>query len=352
MRIDAGSYTVSIERDGLSGLEQFLAGAGKSRKLFLLTDTNVYRHCFPELCRLAPVMATVPVHVMPAGEAAKNMDTVMEICRFLAGNKAGRSALLINLGGGVVTDTGGFAASVYKRGIGFIHLPTTLLGQIDASVGGKTGIDAFGLKNILGTFSMPEAVMIFPGFLATLDGRQLRSGLAEALKHALIADRNYWSSVRDFDFLQYGDLITRSVEIKNAIVQSDPQEAGARRKLNFGHTIGHAIESYFVNRGSEAVTHGEAVAAGMICEAYLSRGILGFPEEDLRETEETIRRFFAPVQLPRSAVSELLDYMRNDKKNTSGISFTLLNRIGESSAGCEVAEDRIEASVAYYISGK
>src|SRR5690606_32174448 len=206
-----------------------------------------------------------------AGEENKNIDFCIGIWKMLLDFGAERNSLLINLGGGVVTDMGGFAASTYKRGIDFVQIPTTLLSQVDASIGGKTGIDLDTVKNIIGTFTQPEAVYINVDFLNTLDKRQLVSGFAEMIKHDFIFDASYFEDLKGFSFDRPDeDLIYRSVGIKNEVVKQDPKESGLRKILNFGHTIGHAVETYSIDNDDNPLLHGEAIAVGMICEAYLS----------------------------------------------------------------------------------
>src|SRR5690606_4851713 len=211
---------------------------------------------------------------------------------------ADRNSVMINLGGGVVTDMGGFAASTFKRGIDFIQMPTTLLAQVDASVGGKTGIDMDSVKNIIGTFTLPQAVFIHVGFLKTLDQRQLVSGYAEMVKHAFIFDSDYYGQLKAFDVNHPSEaMIHRSVQIKNEVVTADPKEAGLRKILNFGHTIGHAIETWSLDNDGSPLLHGEAIAVGMICEAFLSRRHNGLSEAALNEVVSHLRAVFPAYNL-------------------------------------------------------
>lgn len=349
MYIDGTGYKIFIEKDSFENLKEYLASKAKGKSLFVLTDSNIEQSCLPLVQPLLETCGPVKKLVIPPGEQAKNMDTVMECCKFLSSHQANRDTLLICLGGGVITDLGGFTASIYKRGIDTILLPTTLLAQIDASVGGKTGIDAFGLKNMIGTFSMPSGVFVQPLFLKTLEKRQIKAGFAEALKHGLIENKGYWNYLKEFDFENYDRMIFKSIEIKDKLVDRDPHESGERKKLNFGHTIGHAIESYFLAQGPDLVLHGEAVAAGMICEAWISTQMQGLKEEELNEIVMELKRHFTRIPLPEDAYPKLKEFMLNDKKNVqTQISFTLLGAIGESYFNRTVEEELILHSLEYY----
>lgn len=236
---------------------------------------------------------------------------------------------MINLGGGVVTDLGGFAASTYKRGIDFIHVPTTLLSQVDAAVGGKTGIDIDNLKNIIGTFTQPKVVFIEHAFLSTLPARQIKSGTAEMLKHGLIADADYWNLLKNSD-LEHPteELIYESVLIKNNVIKQDPTERGLRKILNFGHTIGHALESYSLDNDKHPLTHGEAIAAGMICEAWISNQKASLSDADMQDVIDTLLSIYGKYGVKESCHPVLRKIMKKDKKNQGGkINCSLLTRI-------------------------
>jgi len=259
--------------------------------------------------------------------------------RELAASRANRYSLLINLGGGMVTDLGGFVASVFHRGIETIHLPTSLIAQVDASIGGKTGINIEGLKNQVGTFYSPKDVFVWPGFLATLDPSHLRSGLAEVAKTALIRDEQFWKwlsrksvkEILDVPFSDgfWKDLLLKTIRVKLEIVRHDPFERNQRKLLNFGHTIGHAIESLALRRDTP-VLHGEAVAAGMICESFLSIGKTGLDPDHHREIVTWIMHGFEKLNLLEEDESVRMDMMQHDKKNRDmEIRFTLLEDIGK-----------------------
>ena len=299
----------------------------------VICDTNTYEHCWPRL-RLFPFPTEPHLIRIPAGELHKNIETCQGIWSKMMQLRLGRNTLVLNLGGGVVGDMGGFCAATYKRGVHFVQIPTTLLSQVDASVGGKLGIDFEGVKNSVGVFSDPQAVLIDPNFLATLPPKELRSGFAEMLKHALIADAEIWrnlSEVKELSAFDWASHIADSVRIKQRVVQADPYESGLRKILNFGHTIGHAVESD-VLRTEQPLLHGEAIAVGMIAEAYLSHLKNGLSKTALEEITDTLRRIYRPAPIPPTRYPVLLEYMQNDKKNeNTEINFSLLERIGKAS---------------------
>jgi 3-dehydroquinate synthase len=255
-----------------------------------------------------------------------------------------------NLGGGVVTDMGGFVASTYKRGIDFINIPTTLLSQVDASVGGKTGIDIDNVKNMVGTFTLPQAVFIETMFLKTLPERELLSGFAEIIKHGLIADSAYYEQLKGSNYKQPdAGIIHRSVKIKNDVVTADPLEKGLRKILNFGHTIGHAVESYSLTKDKKPLTHGEAIAIGMICEAYLSVKNNTLKEEELSDICIYITSIYPQYTIQSKSFEQLRALMESDKKNEHGmIMFSLLSAIGTCEYNCRVSETDIIESLNYY----
>ncbi|RMF03049.1 MAG: 3-dehydroquinate synthase [Bacteroidetes bacterium] len=299
--------------------------------LVVLTDTNTRHHCWP---LLREKLAGMDLHLIevPPGEIYKTLDTARRIWQQLFELEAGRRWCMLNLGGGVIGDMGGFCAGTYKRGIDFIQLPTTLLSQVDASVGGKLGIDFYGVKNAIGMFQNPVAVWADPLFFDTLPARELRSGFAEIVKHALIRDAAQWAelvTLTDLTHVNWADWVARSVAIKKDIVLVDPYEDGLRKALNFGHTIGHAVESYFLETDTPLL-HGEAIAIGMIAEAYLSQSILGLSAEAYHTIAHYLIHHYGHRQLPESSWPTLLATMRQDKKNeTAAINFSLLPRIGQ-----------------------
>jgi 3-dehydroquinate synthase len=286
-----------------------------------------------------------------AGEESKDIDFCIGIWKMLIDFGADRKSLMINLGGGVISDLGGFAASTFKRGIDFVHVPTTLLSQVDASVGGKTGIDIDSIKNIIGTFTQPKAVFIAYDFLKTLPERQILSGLAEMLKHGLIVDASYWNQLKNSDLtFPSVELIYHSIGIKNKVVIEDPKENGIRKSLNFGHTIGHAVETYsLLKNDGTALSHGEAIAIGMICESYLSHKKTGLSTAELNEIVDVITKLYPKYLLEESANAELYALMQKDKKNQNGqINCTLLTHIGQYSIDNICTEAELCESLAFY----
>jgi 3-dehydroquinate synthase len=339
---------VSIGPGALPRLAELLRQPAVSQ-VFVLTDANTSRLCYP-LLRFHLPEAHSLIEI-PAGEEAKTLDSCELVWNELTEQRADRFAVLVNLGGGVVTDLGGFCAALYKRGIRFVQVPTTLLAQVDASVGGKTGIDFQGLKNHLGVFQEPAGVFIEPKFLETLDPRQLKSGYAEVVKHALIADADAFREQRiNSVFIDdWTDTIRHSVALKQEIVAQDPLENGPRKLLNFGHTVGHALESFLLGQPGREILHGEAVAAGMICEAWLStqHGLLN--ETELDQIETFLFSVYEKVQFVSLETEAIADYARQDKKNVgSTINCTLLESVGHGVYNQPVTVAEIAASLRYY----
>ncbi len=299
-------------------------------QIYVLADTHTQEYCLP-LIKCEKVLPEQLI-VVPEGEAHKTLESAEHIWKVLSSQGAKRSSVLVNVGGGLVTDLGGFAASCFKRGMSCINVPTTLLSQVDASVGGKTGINFNGLKNEIGTFSIPEKVIIDPVFLRTLPLRQLLSGFAEMLKHALLAGGEHFERImrvdpEQVDWEKFGNLIWKSVEIKYAIVENDPQEKRLRKALNFGHTVGHALESAALRTGAE-VYHGDAVAYGMIAELYLSVQRRDFPPALYERIRAFIEKYYPPY-LTCASDEEIYALMLHDKKNEGeGVNFTLLSAPG------------------------
>lgn len=347
-RIDSIGHSVFFESNFES--LRILLDERKYSKVFILTDRNTGELCLPLLIASMPESFTYDIIEIDPGEENKNIDFCIGIWKMLLDFDADRNAVMINLGGGVVTDMGGFAASTFKRGIDFIQMPTTLLAQVDASVGGKTGIDMDAVKNIIGTFTLPQAVFINVDFLRTLDRRQLVSGYAEMVKHAFIFDSAYYEQLKAFDINEPSEaLIYRSVEIKNEVVKADPKEAGLRKILNFGHTIGHAIETCSLDNDASPLMHGEAIAVGMICEAFLSHRHNGLSEAELNEITGHLRSVFPAYTLKAENFDAIIATMRNDKKNSQGrIGFSLLKQLGECSYNHYLEAAEIEEALRYY----
>lgn len=337
-----------IGPDALSALAEFIRHCAPSR-VFVLADTNTTRDCYP---RLLPHLPAHELLTIEAGEAYKTLATCGQVWEWLTQQAADRHALLVCLGGGVVTDLGGFCGATYKRGLPCAVLPTTLLAQVDAGVGGKTGVDFQGFKNHIGVFQEPAGVFIDPGFLATLPARELRSGYAEIIKHALIADAAAFQELRGLDAAAVADwapIIRHSVALKQRIVDEDPHEAGLRKLLNFGHTVGHALESYLLTQPGREVRHGEAVAAGLLCESWLSgqRGLLGAAE--LAQVEEVVGAAFAKITFITFETEAIAAYAVQDKKNRADvINCTLLHGLGHGVFDQPITLADIAAALRYY----
>ena len=307
----------------------------KYSKLFILVDENTSQHCLPHFLSNLATEIEIEIIELEVGEIHKNIATCTEVWGGLSELGADRKSILLNLGGGVISDLGGFVACTFKRGIDFINIPTTLLAMVDASVGGKNGIDLDNLKNQIGIIREPKAVVIDTHFLETLPQNEMRSGLAEMLKHGLIHDVSYWNkfkNLKDLNTNHLEVLIHQSIQIKNEIVSKDLREENIRKTLNFGHTLGHAIESYFLEENSQiTLLHGEAIAVGMILESFLSKekGLLS--NNEYQEIKYIINDVFERVSFSNEAIQKIIELLDYDKKNEFGtIQFVLLQGIGKS----------------------
>ncbi len=322
---------------------------GNYNQVFIIVDEHTRVDCLPFLEKEIDSVSTKVIEIA-SGELNKNITTCTKVWTAMMEEEAGRKDLTINLGGGVIGDMGGFCASTFKRGMDFIQMPTTLLSQVDASVGGKLGIDFAEIKNSIGLFKNPLAVIIWPPFLETLPARELRSGFAEVIKHSLIASKEQWIALQRIDHLnvpQAVNFLEKSVLIKKNIVEADPFESGLRKVLNFGHTIGHALESYAL-KTDEPLLHGEAIAAGMICESYLSleKGLL---RTDLDQITQFLLKHYGKFDFETDIYPKLMTLMQQDKKNeTAEINFTMLKSPGEALFNQFASESEIIASLDYY----
>ncbi|WP_100615820.1 3-dehydroquinate synthase [Confluentibacter citreus] len=324
-------------------------------KIFILVDTNTHTYCLPLFLEKLETTSVIEIIEIEEGEINKNIDTCVGVWNSLSELDADRKSLLINVGGGVVTDLGGFVASTFKRGIAYINVPTSLLAMVDASVGGKTGVDLGNLKNQIGVISNPNMVLIDTLFLQTLPQNQMRSGLAEMLKHGLIISEDYWNKFKDLSQLKLDDLdglIYESVLIKKVVVDQDPFENGLRKTLNYGHTLGHAIESYFLtNPYKPSLLHGEAIAIGIVLASYISTQLVGFPEDTTNNIKYLFGGYYGKVEIKESDYSPIIELLKYDKKNNHGnINFVLLEAIGKPKIDCLVDEAIIIDSFKYYSS--
>ncbi|OYX27654.1 MAG: 3-dehydroquinate synthase [Flavobacteriales bacterium 32-35-8] len=322
-------------------------------KIFILVDTNTHIHCLPLFLEKLETNAVIEIIEIEEGEINKNIDTCVGVWNTLSELDADRKSLLINVGGGVVTDLGGFVASTFKRGIAYINVPTSLLAMVDASVGGKTGVDLGNLKNQIGVISNPNMVLIDTSFLQTLPQNQMKSGLAEMLKHGLIISEDYWNKFKDLSKLKIDDLdglIYESVLIKKVVVDQDPFENGLRKTLNYGHTLGHAIESYFLtNPNKTSLLHGEAIAIGIVLASYISTQLVGFPEDTTNGIKQLFGNYYGKVDILESDYSPIIELLKYDKKNNHGnVNFVLLEAIGKPKIDCLVDESIIIDAFKYY----
>ena len=323
-------------------------------RIFVLVDETTNKLCW-SLVKDYLCLKDAQTIIIGATDRRKNLDTLVHVWESLQQGKATRHSLLINLGGGMVTDLGGFAASTYKRGINFINVPTTLLAMVDASVGGKTGINFGGLKNEIGVFNDAEFVLLDTNWLRTLDEENIRSGYAEMLKHGLIADDTMWAELINFNLAQpnlrqLASMLNKSVRIKERIVAEDPHEKGIRKALNLGHTFGHAFESWAMKR--QPVLHGYAVAFGLIAELYLATTRTDFPTERMRQTVNFIRAYYGSLPITCNDYPELIELMHHDKKNRGNeINVTLLGGIGDIRIDQTITEEDIKEALDFFREG-
>lgn len=350
--IKANGYTISFGDEGYEYLNAIIEENNYS-KIYILVDSNSNEYCLPQFLPFLATEKTIEIIEIEPGESEKTIDTCLGLWQSLSELGGDRKSLLINLGGGVITDIGGFVASTFKRGIDFINIPTTLLAMVDASIGGKNGVDLGNLKNQIGVISIPQMVLVDTDFLTTLPQNQMRSGLAEMLKHGLIYDANYWAEFKDLsqvDFADFDSLIYRSIEIKNEIVMQDPTENGIRKALNFGHTLGHAIESYFLeNENKKTLLHGEAIAVGMILESYISWQKKVLTAAEYIEIKNGINAVFERIIFEENDINPILELLIHDKKNEYGkIQFALLDGIGNTAVSQDVENELIIKSFIDY----
>lgn len=331
-------------------------------KLFVLTDETTREKCWPILRDHQSLKDAQPITI-EATDTHKNLASLCQVWQGLQAGGATRHSCLVNIGGGMVTDLGGFAASTFKRGINFINIPTTLLAMVDASVGGKTGINFGGLKNEIGVFNDARFVIIDTNFLQSLDALNLRSGYAEMLKHGLISNEKHWGELLRFnlsdpDLDRLKTMVAESVQVKERIVKGDPTEQGLRKALNLGHTFGHAFESFSLNSAlpssnsrssTPTLLHGYAVAFGLICELYLSTVKLGFPADKMQQTVRFIRDYYGTYNITCNDYPELISLMMHDKKNTAGIiNFTLLGDIGDIRINQTATEEEMKEALDFF----
>jgi 3-dehydroquinate synthase len=340
--LDSVIFSSSIQNDFVSFLSRQVY-----TQLGIIMDSNTEKYCYPLIAEKLPAHK---YFAFEAGEVHKNLNTCTNIWQWMTDCGFDRKTLIINLGGGVTGDMGGFCASTYKRGIPFVNIPTTLLSQVDASVGGKLGIDFNGFKNHIGVFTDPIAVLISDEFLKTLPQAELRSGYAEVIKHGLIQHADYFSCMKsqDWENQDWKTIIEKSVSIKKEVVEKDPKESGLRKILNFGHTIGHAFESYYLDTARHLL-HGEAIAIGMITEAFLSHKKSGLTVEELNQITEFLLEVYGRIDVPPADVTEIISLCSQDKKNDADrINFSLLRKIGQCDYNIICSLEDLEEAITYY----
>ena len=347
--IEAATYPVYFHQKGYNALRKLITDK-KYSSIFILVDENILTHCYPLFLEKLQSPLDIQLIEIPSGEIHKNLETCVAVWNKITALGADRKSMFITLGGGVITDLGGFVASCFKRGIDFVNIPTTLLSMVDASVGGKTGVDLGVLKNQIGLFANPQMVIVDDAYLKTLSAREVTSGMAEIIKYGLTYDMKLFNQIKKFKEQQINELIHRSIEIKNEVVLQDPKEKHLRKILNFGHTLGHAIESFYLESVSkETLTHGEAIAIGMICESYLSSKLLNFSAVKVAEIKETILSIYPKITLEKEDFNEIMDLLQHDKKNVSGnVNFVLLFDFEDYKIDCKVADNLIIESLEYY----
>lgn len=340
----------NLERDLVNAISEC-----EHDRIFVLTDETTQQLCWPKIKNFKALKNSTPI-IIKATDTHKNLDTLSQVWQALSNGGATRHSLMMNLGGGMVTDLGGFAASTFKRGIDFINIPTTLLAMVDASVGGKTGINFGGLKNEIGVFSDSRFVIINTQFLDTLDHDNICSGYAEMLKHGLISDERTWAELVTFDLdtpdlSQLQRMVADSIKVKERIVEADPHEHGIRKALNLGHTMGHAFESFAMRRGTP-ILHGYAVAYGLISELYMSARKTAFPTDRMHQTVRFIRENYGTFNITCDDYPTLIELMHHDKKNTSGIiNFTLLGNVGDIRINQTANEEEIKEALDFFREG-
>ncbi len=322
-------------------------------KIFIITDENTNKYCLPLFLQKQNLIKNLQVITIPEGEKHKTIHTCLDVWEMLSEKSADRNSLIINLGGGVVTDLGGFIASTFKRGLTFVNIPTSLLAMVDASVGGKNGVDLGHIKNQIGVINLPEMVVLDTDFLETLPKEHMISGLAEMLKHGVIYSKEYWERIKYADFSnkeEFEALIWDSIQIKEDIVAKDPFEKGLRKTLNYGHTLGHAIESYFLeNPKKKELLHGEAVAVGIILATYLSKEMYDFPNETLNDISKSILKHFSKQSFSQKDIEAIINLLVFDKKNRNGqVLFVLFEDIGAHKTDCIIHNDLIYKAFDYY----
>ena len=352
LKIDTQDYSIVFNSDGFKTLNTLL-NTNNYSKIFVIVDAMTHEYCLARFLQEVETTTEIEVIEIETGEEHKHIETCLGVWNALSELEADRKSVVLNLGGGVVTDLGGFVASTFRRGIDYINIPTSLLSMVDASVGGKNGVDLGHLKNQIGVINTPKLVLINTSFLDTLSAIELRSGLAEMLKHGLIQSKKHWNELTQLKDLTLNDLdrlIYDSVLIKKTVVELDPFEQKERKTLNFGHTLGHAIESYFLTHPEKTkLLHGEAIAIGMILACFISEKQLGFPTEDTATIKAYLTKLYGKTAFTTEDINQIIELLKFDKKNEHGnINFVLLEAIAKPKINCLVENQLIFDAFAYY----
>lgn len=346
-------YPIYIGEINAFDFEHFQQIIKAFSQVVIIVDENTKKYCLPKILGI-PSFRTAKIIELKSGESTKTIQNAIDIWGKYTELNLDRNTLVVNLGGGVISDIGGFSASIFKRGLHYINIPTTLLAMIDASIGGKTGVNYKGFKNQLGVFSDPEVIFIDIDFLKTLPKRELYAGFAEIIKHALVMDPELWEMIIKISpeqIYNQHEIIKRAVFVKSNIVNSDPLEKDIRKILNYGHTIAHAIESYSLNNDKNPLLHGEAVAIGIICETYISVIINGLSNEKANLIYNYISSLFPIYYIDNNIIIELLSIIKQDKKNRNGkVNFTLISEIGKALIDNNCNENLISESIHFYTS--
>ena len=337
-----------IGEKAINQFNQFLKTV-KYKQFFVLCDSHTLNHCLPLLIANSPAIKSANIFEIEPGEPSKCLAVAEQIWLSLLEQKAGNDTLIINLGGGVVCDLGGFCASVFKRGIDYVNIPTSLLAMVDAAIGGKTAVDLNNIKNIIGSFYPAKAVFIDPIFLITLPNREMKNGLAEVIKMALINDKSFWTTLNKPDTTIHDEFISKAIAIKHGIVSKDPFDKGIRQTLNYGHSIAHAIEAHEAEK-KDPILHGEAVVIGMIVENHIAKQLKMLDQASMDEINNFLFKNFKPKAISENEIEILTAYLHHDKKNTNTqLKFSLLNKIGKCQIQVPVKPNHIQKALQYYV---
>lgn len=348
--IKANSYNIYIGENCFESLNTFLKKSNYS-SYYIICDEHTFEYCLPTLLFHSPLLNEAEIVELESGEQHKTLETCLQVWGALTDTGADKKSLIINLGGGVISDLGGFVASTYKRGIDCINIPTTLLSMVDASVGGKTGVDFEGIKNHIGTTTEPKGIFVNTNFLETLSDRHIKNGYAEIIKIALIADSEFWKELKKLKSIEEFSsehIITKAIELKNAIVKKDLHEQNVRKSLNFGHNIGHALESALIKQNKD-ILHGESIAAGMIMETEIAQVLKRISVKEQKEIITYITSIYKKIKITKKIEAQLLKYILHDKKNEGDtLCFALPNGIGSYELYCGLTIEKIKTVIANY----